>query len=285
MTRHVCFLLVWMVSLALFWQPLENLVSLSVHDYRYSHIVLIPFISACLIIWKRKRIFLDAQWCTRLSGLLLVGGVLACLVGRSAFLNQAIGPCFGVLAIIVIWATGFLFCYGPRPFRAALFPLLFLLLFVPAPSGALDSAIMVLQRGSAEITQILFGLVQMPAFREDNRFSLPGITIEIAKECSSIRSATALFIVGLLAGYAFVQSPWRRTCLSALTIPIAMFTNAVRIVMLSWLAVHVDRGFLYGNLHHRGGPLFSLISVGALILVLLILSEDKVHRRRKVLQG
>jgi exosortase len=125
----------------------------------------------------------------------------------------------------------------------------------------------------------------MPAFREDNRFSLPGITIEIAKECSSIRSATALFIVGLLAGYAFVQSPWRRTCLSALTIPIAMFTNAVRIVMLSWLAVHVDRGFLYGNLHHRGGPLFSLISVGALILVLLILSEDKVHRRRKVLQG
>jgi exosortase len=120
----------------------------------------------------------------------------------------------------------------------------------------------------------------MPAFREGFQFSLPGLTIEVAKECSSIRSGTALFITGLLAGYAFIRSPWRRACLVALTIPIAMFTDGVRIVILTWLTVHVDRGYLYGSLHHEGGAVFSLISVVALMVAIVMLSEDKLRWRR-----
>ena len=135
------------------------------------------------------------------------------------FIGQGYGLCLEVLAIVVIWTAGFVLCYGPQPAKAALFPLLFLLLFVPVPSVLLDRAIVGLQRGSAEMAQVLFSVVGMPAFREGYRFSLPGITIEVAKECSSIRSGTALFITGLLAGYAFIRSPWRRACLSVLTIP------------------------------------------------------------------
>ena len=61
-----------------------------------------------------------------------------------------------------------------------------------------------------------------------------------------------------------------------------MFTNAVRIVILSWLAVHVDRSFLYGNLHHNGGALFSLISVAALIIAIVVLSEDGLRWPRSL---
>jgi exosortase len=189
------------------------------------------------------------------------------------------------LAIIVIWIAEFVWSYGPHASKAALFPLLFLLLFVPAPSGLLDRIIVMLQGGSTEITQALFWVIGFPAFREGYQFSLPGVTIEVARECSSIRSGTALFITGLLASYAFIRSPWRRACLVALTPPIAMFTNGVRIVILSWLTVKVDRGYLYGNLHHEGGALFSLISVVALVIAIIVLSEDKLSWRRGRSQG
>lgn len=53
--------------------------------------------------------------------------------------------------------------------------------------------------------------------------------------------------------------------LSGVTIPSAMFTNGIRIVGRTYLTLHVDRGFLYGDLHHKGGALFSLISVAVLL--------------------
>jgi len=280
-TRHLRFLLAWLLSLIVFWRPLSALVSLSVNDYRYSHLVLIPFISAGLMYWKRKRIFLGERWCPGVGApLVLVGAALYC-VGRWSLNSLGLET----LAIIVIWTAAFVWCYGLQPSRAALFPLLFLLLFVPVPSGWLNSAIIALQSGSAEITQVLFRGLGFPAYREGYMFSLPGVTIEIAKECSSIRSGTALFITGLLSGYAFIRSPWRRACLSALTIPIAMFTNAVRIVILSGLTVYVDKSFLYGKLHHEGGALFSLISVVALVIAIVVLSEDKLRLRRGASRG
>ena len=282
MNRHAYFMLAWTLSLIVFWPSLSAVVSLSVNDYRYSHLVLIPPISACLAYLKRESIFLDERWCPNAGIPLLVVGAALYFLGRSSWISQGGALCLAVFAIVVIWTAGFVLCYGPRPSKAALFPLLFLLLFVPVPSALLENIIGMLQRGSAEITQALFWVIGFPAFREGYQFSLPGITIEIAKECSSIRSGTALLITGLLAGYAFIRSPWRRACLAGLTVPIAMFTNAVRIVILSWLTVHVDRGYMYGSLHHEGGALFSLISVVALVVAIVLLSEDKLSWRRSV---
>jgi exosortase len=279
-TRHLYFLLAWSLSLIVFWRPLSALVDLSLDDYRYSHIVLIPFISACLIFWKRKKIFLGERRGPGWGVALLAAAAVFYSIGRSPLAGETYALCLTVAAVVAVWMAAFVFCYGPAAFRAALFPLLFLLLFVPAPSAFLDSAIVALQSGSAEITQALFRGLGFPAYRQGFLFSLPGVTIEIAKECSSIRSGTALFITGLLSGYAFIRSPWRRACLSALTIPIAMFTNAVRIVILSGLTVYVDKSYLYGKLHHEGGALFSLISVAALILAIGVLSEDKLGFRR-----
>lgn len=279
--RHLTFFAAWILSLIVFWGPLSALVKLSLDDYRYSQIVLIPFISACLIYLKRTNIFAGERWFPRLGIPLLALGAALYVVGRSPLISQGSSLSLFVLAIVVIWTAEFVWCYGPQASKAALFPLLFLLLFVPIPSGLLDVIIVMLQRGSTEITQWLYWVVGMPAYREGFQFSLPGgLTIEVAKECSSIRSGTALFITGLLAGYAFIRSPWRRACLAALTVPIAMFTDGVRIVILTWLTVHVDRGYLYGSLHHEGGALFSLISVVALIIAIVLLSEDKLHWRR-----
>jgi exosortase/archaeosortase family protein len=82
-----------------------------------------------------------------------------------------------------------------------------------------------------------------------------------------------------------MRSLWAKVCLTLLTLPIAMFTNAVRIVTLWSLATKVDIGFLYGNLHHNGGILFSLIALSILLGCLYLLRmlegrENKPHGER-----
>jgi exosortase/archaeosortase family protein len=104
---------------------------------------------------------------------------------------------------------------------------------------------------------------------------LPGVGIEIARECSSIHSGWALFITGLLLAHMFLKSTRMQVCLTLLTIPIAIFTNAVRIVTIWFLATKVDIGFLYGKLHHRGGILFSLISLSILVVSLYVLRRTE----------
>jgi exosortase/archaeosortase family protein len=117
-------------------------------------------------------------------------------------------------------------------------------------------------------------------YRDGFRFELPGIGIEIAKECSSIHSAWALFITGLLLAHMFLRFTQAKICLSVLTVPIAIFTNGVRIVTLCCLATWVDPGFLYGDLHHRGGILFSLVSLSILVGFLCLLRKLEGHGHR-----
>ena len=60
-------------------------------------------------------------------------------------------------------------------------------------------------------------------------------------------------------------------------IPIAIFKNAVRIVTLSSLGVYVDRGFLFGKLHHQGGLLFALIALAIFVPLLLLLQRSEIR--------
>jgi exosortase len=257
--------------------PLHQLVSLSLDDQRYSHIILIPVIGAFFLYRERHQIFpriASPSWAGLpfLAAALAVYGLLALRVVLAPP-NYALS--ITALAIVLVWAAGFAVLYGVRTFKAALFPLLLLLLLVPVPFNWMDNVISVLQRGSAEVTFLFFKLLGVPMFREGVRFELPGIGIEVAKECSSIHSAWALFITGLLLAHMFLKSIWTKAGLSVLTIPIALLTNAVRIVTLWFLGTHVDPGFITGNLHHRGGILFSLISLSILMSCLYLLRKTE----------
>ena len=262
-----------LASVALFWSPLHQLVSLSLDDRRYSHIILIPAISAFFLYRERRKIFgrfafRPAATLPFLAVALAMYGLLALRIVHAPA-NSSLS--LTVLAIVLVWTAGFAVCYGVETFQAALFPLLLLLLLVPIPFDAMDRIISLLQRGSSEATYALFKLAGVPMFRDGVRFELPGVGIEVAAECSSIHSAWALFITGLLVAHMLLKSIWAKVCLSVLTVPIAMCTNAVRIVTIWFLGTKVDVGFFYGHLHRDGGILFSLISLSILMGCLFVL--------------
>ena len=102
------------------------------------------------------------------------------------------------------------------------------------------------------------------------RFSLPGLDIEIASECSGIRSSLMFLMVGILTAGLFLRPGWRQLVLIVSTIPIAMCKNAARIVALSLLSIHIDPVFLNGPIHHQYGGVLSLPVDFALFVPLLI---------------
>jgi exosortase len=169
-----------------------------------------------------------------------------------------------ILGLVIIWMGSFLLCYGSEAARTGLFVLLFSLLLVPLPESVIAKPIALIQHASANVTSFLFILTGVPAFREGLTFSLPRLSFVVGTECSGIHSSIALFISSILVGHFYFSSWWKRVLLVLLVLPIISFTNGLRMFVLATLAVYVDMGFFYGNLHHRGGSLFFALALGIL---------------------
>ena len=272
----------WLLSIGTFWSPLRQFLSLSLTNDRYSHLVVIPFISACLMYWKRRDIFRATAFDLKIGiPLVLVAAGSAWWFSlRLLSAPNDYGLSSVILAVLCVWVAGFLLCYGVRALRPARFALLFLLLMIPIPRVLMDRVILMLQVGTGGVIHALFTLTGTPLFRQGFTFELPGVGIVIAEESSSIHSVWALFITGLLVGHFFLRSFPAKACLTLLTVPIAVFTNAVRIVTIWFLATHVNVDFMYGNLHRYGGILFSLISLFIMLFSLWMLRKLEITWRR-----
>ena len=177
------------------------------------------------------------------------------------------------VSLVLIWVGAFTFFYGATTLRAAAFPMAFLLLMVPIPESILGRVINLLQSGSTDIAYFLFRTAGVPVLRQGFLLTVPGVTIEVAKECSGIRSSMALFITCLLAAHLFLRTGWRKLLFVLLAFPVALIKNGVRIVTLTLLSVYVDPSFLTGNLHHKGGIVFFLLALLILAPVLMLLEK------------
>ncbi len=258
------------VAVVLDYRPLADLMSRGKPDY-YSHIILIPFVTIYFLFVKRDWVS-EIESNGRRSGVCLglAGLLLYCIaLWQEHWLGENDVASLATFGSLVFLWGGFLLLFGPRAFRTARFPLFFLAFSIPVPQLLLDGLIYVLQVGSTEVTQWLFDLTGTSYFREGFVYQLAGINIEVARECSGIRSTLALIISSVLVGHLFLKSGWRRVILLVAILPLTIFKNGIRILTLSLLAVHVDTTFItHSALHHSGGIVFYLPSLGILFIVL-----------------
>ncbi len=270
---------------ALYWQPLWDTALLTLEqDPHHSHIGLIPLIFLYLL-WTQKEALASVPR-VRIS-LAAFPALAAVLFAALAFRSPAQLPDTAALTLwmasfVAAYWAGFIYALGWQAARKVLFPLGFLLLIIPPPIALLESVTDSLLWGSAWITDWMFKLVGTPVFREGYTFRLPGVAIEIAEQCSGIRSTLALVITGLLAGYFMLKRPWSRFVLILLLFPMSVLKNGIRIVTLTLLSIHVDPGFLDGDLHHDGGIVFFLI---ALVIMAVIIKGLQVVERRLAPEG
>ena len=192
--------------------------------------------------------------------------MLAALLTLAALTAPSGPKPFLIVTSVLTWfVVVFLGFFGTSSFRKAIFPISLLLFMVPIPGEFLGSVIGFLQTQSANLSYRLFLLLGVPVLRDGFVLTVPGVSIEVAKECSGINSSIALLIVMIIFAHEALQSNWRRVLLVLFTIPLSILKNAIRIVTLTMLAIRVDPGFLTGRLHHEGGFVFFLIAIGLVI--------------------
>jgi exosortase len=268
----VAFSILAAISLAIWWRALASSFALALRDDQYTHILLILPVSVALIFmdWKKPEPY--AALSLSIGSSLLAAAVVAIVVTRLEVvpLHSDEQLSMSMLALVVWWMGAFILCFGTRAFRRALFPLCFLFWMVPLPQFLLNPIVRLLQDGSAASARLMFAIVGVPVAQDGTRLTIPGLTIEVARECSSIRSSLMLVVTTMVLAQTLLRSAWRKALVSALAIPLSVAKNGLRIFVLAILATHVDRSFLTGRLHHQGGIIYFLIALVAILLFIWI---------------
>jgi exosortase len=277
-SRRILIYAAWILfTCLLFLHPLVAFVNYSLANDNASHLILIPVISAWLVFLERDRIFKLLGSDGRAASLFLTTGtaltILAFFAGRQwSALNRL---SVYVLGLILLWVGGFAFSFGRLALQSAKFPMGFLLLTIPIPDAILDKSIYFLQKGSAEIAAVLFDWSGVPVLRDGFVFHLAHVNIEVARECSGIRSSLALLILAILVAHFYLDTFWKQVVLVIAGLFVMILKNGVRIVTLTLLATYVDPGFLYGRLHHEGGVVFFLLGLLLLAPLLWLLQRGE----------
>lgn len=154
---------------------------------------------------------------------------------------------------------------GPDALRALWFPLTFSLLMIGWPNSVIEWVSFPMQLAAAKYSAMALGLMGAPVERDGVNLAIPGYTFAVTVKCSGMQSLLALTALGAALAYALEGPPARRMGLFALTIPIAVLANSLRvaaILMLAmWKGPRVAEGFFHG---FSGFVLFLLATLGLL---------------------
>jgi exosortase C (VPDSG-CTERM-specific) len=267
------FLVFGIFLVAVFGKQLFTLAIYAAGEDLHSHILLIPFVSAYLIYIRRHEFPRDYTFSVGWALIPLLAGAISLALGWNP---GVFGPSLSqndylaliALSFVCFVAAGGFFFLGRKWMAAAAFPFAFLIFMVPMPDRVADFLETASKLASADAASMFFNISGTPVLRDGTFFHLPNITLEVAKECSGIRSSWVLFITSLLAANMFLKKPWRRIVLVAVVIPLGILRNGLRIVFIGLLCVHFGPEMINSVFHKRGGPPFFVLSLIPLFFLL-----------------
>lgn len=275
---HITFLCICLLITGIAWSSLHEWLELARVSEQSSSFWVIPLVSVLLIYERRRAIFATTWFSPSWLVLSALGiGILIASLGLHRNLALADDNALAILGVFVSLTGTFLSCYGKGAWRKARFPLGFLLFAVPIPQAILDPLVRWLQYGSATVVSLIFTLLKVPYVRDGLCFYLSSLSIEIAPECSGIRSSFALLVLAVLLSHFALHSPWRRLVLILAVVPLVLVKNGVRIVTLSLLTMYVDPTVISGPLHRYGGFLFFGLVFAAEGLLCWLLQRSEIR--------
>jgi exosortase len=267
-------------SVAVWWKPLVDTFTLATANDAYTHILLVIPISTTLIVLKYTKERWEPSPSMRGGSVLLLLAALTGFIGlkaRADIMTGDVRLALEMLGLTTWWVGSFVFCFGGRIFRSCAFPLLFLLWLVPMPEMVVNRTVEFLQQSTASLTREMFALVGVPVSQSGTSVTIPGLTVEVARECSSIRSSLMLVVIAMVTSYLLLRSFWGRTIIFLAAIPLAIAKNALRVFTLAALGAYVDPAILNSPLHHQGGILF--LAIALLVLFGVVRLVGRLERR------
>lgn len=196
-------------------------------DSYYSHGFLVPFISLSFVYWIRDQLK-DATPPTSMLGLyVIVFALLLHLAGTALYIFSISGFSIYFLILgLVIYLRGVHVC------KILWFPLLFLIFMFPLPQAIIGIVSFPLKVLAAKAGVWLVSSLGVPVHLEGFNIFIPAGHLLVDNPCSGLRSLIAFLALGSILAYMAPISNIKKCTLFLLTIPIALFSNVVRIPIL-----------------------------------------------------
>jgi exosortase len=243
----------------------------------YGHGFLVPVFSG-YILWREREKWLNTEIKPNNFGLLVMLGAVVILLGGSLGAEL-----FTTRFSLLILLTGMIvFLAGWKMLRAVSFPLAFLILMIPIPVIIYNQITFPLQLLASRFATFWLELVQVPVLREGNVLILPNYSLEVVEACSGIRSLMTLLTLAIAYGYLVERRRWVRYALTILMVPIAIVSNAIRIMGTGVLTFHFGPKAAEGFFHEFSGWIIFLAALVLMFLCHWILRHIGKGRERAV---
>ena len=131
-----------------------------------------------------------------------------------------------------VW-SGVWLMLGGRFFRAAWFPLLFLVWMSPLPGPLLHEATFGSQQLSTELTNRLLHVLQFPTNLHGNVITLDSFSLFVEEPCSGFMLLLTLLVISSAFAWLADGPQARRLFLFALSLPLAIADNVFRLTLLA----------------------------------------------------
>ena len=244
----------------LYGRILKDLVWQSWNDSDYSYGLLVPVFSAC-ILWREREKLATSERKPSNFGLLVMLGAIVLLfggtLGAELFTSR--------VSLVILLSGMVLFLAGWEVLRALSFPLAFLLLMIPIPAIIFNQITFPLQLLSSRLATLGLELVRVPVLRHGNILVFRNYSLEVAEACSGIRSLMTLVTLSVAYGHLAEPRRWARYALAMAMVPVAIFTNATRVMATGVLTYHFGSRAADGFFHEFSGWLIFLLAVVLMI--------------------
>ena len=202
--------------------------------------------------------------------ILLSGSLIAYLV---AFIAKAYFlAAFAMIGLIggLVWTT-----LGQDIVRQLAFPISFLALMTPLPF--IEKATLPLALLTGRFSAALARLLGLDVTVTGTAVALPNTDLVIGAQCSGVNAIIALFALTTLLTYALQGPLWGKLTLLALSLPLAMLGNGLRVATLLFAAHYfsVETAF---NFYHDYSGVVSFLLIAFLMIPLSKSLQCKTFR-------
>ena len=211
-------------------------------DSYYSHGFLVPFVTWYLIWVKKEQLENIDKKCS-LWGLVLI------IFSLSLHFLSTLAEVFFVSGFSILFLVfGIsLFLYGKQITKKILFPLSFLIFMFPLPLVAINAISFPMKMfATKSAVFILQKFMHIPMKNEGFQIFFPKASLVVGNPCSGLRSLISMLALGSIFAYLLKANMFKKNVLFFSAIPIALFSNIIRVIMLC-LGV-----FIYGSQMTKG---------------------------------
>ncbi|OPX99124.1 MAG: Transmembrane exosortase (Exosortase_EpsH) [Syntrophorhabdus sp. PtaB.Bin027] len=267
MVKFSVLVALWIVS---FIPVFPRLVYTWLNHADNSHGILVPLISLFFVWQKRGDLKAAKISSSNWGAFILSASMFLYLLGLASG-TEIISRTMVVFSLIGL----LLFNLGKEVVKILFFPLLFLLFMIPVPIALQSAVAFPLQLFATKISFFFIQALSIPVYQEGNMLYFAHAQLEVAEACSGIRSISAFTVLSVVFAYLLDKGWSRRIVLLASAIPLAMFTNIIRITGTGILAHFYGSRIADSFLHE-----FSGIVVFAFGFILFLFEFSLLNRVR-----